>query len=243
MLMLVAQRDPSTEDPGEQDLHAVGTAALVVRMLRLPDGRVRILVQGLARAAVDYLAHTEPYLAARLQRMPEPAAPEDMETPGAGAHRQGPARRGGRPRPLDLERGHGGRHQPPGPPPPRRPRRLQPRAQARGRAGAARDGGRPGAAAARLRAAPARDPPAPDAAAALLRGAPGDGPLAARVLPAPAAARDPCRAGRERRPRRRDRRLSRPGRRAPACRRRPARSSSARCAVSSAPIPTAPRAP
>ena len=80
MLMLVAQRDPSTDDPGEQDLHPVGTAALVVRMLRLPDGRVRILVQGLARAAVDYLAHTEPYLAARLQRVPEPAAPEDMET-------------------------------------------------------------------------------------------------------------------------------------------------------------------
>ena len=80
MLMLVAQRDPTTEDPGERDLHPVGTAALIMRMLKLPDGRMRILVQGLARAAVDHLAHTEPYLAARLQRMPEPAAPEDMET-------------------------------------------------------------------------------------------------------------------------------------------------------------------
>jgi ATP-dependent Lon protease len=80
MLMLVAQRDANTEDPGERELHAVGTAALVVRMLKLPDGRVRILVQGLARAAVDYLAHTEPFLAARLKRVAEPAPRDDMES-------------------------------------------------------------------------------------------------------------------------------------------------------------------
>ncbi|HVR27965.1 MAG TPA: endopeptidase La, partial [Thermoanaerobaculia bacterium] len=80
MLMLVAQRDPNDEDPSERDLHAVGTAALVVRMLKLPDGRVRILVQGLARASLDYLSHTEPFLAARLSRIAEPAAPDDMES-------------------------------------------------------------------------------------------------------------------------------------------------------------------
>ena len=80
MLMLVAQRDSASEDPGERDLHTVGTAALVVRMLKLPDGRVRILVQGLARAALEYLAHDEPFLMARLSRIAEPAAPDDMES-------------------------------------------------------------------------------------------------------------------------------------------------------------------
>ena len=80
MLMLVAQRDAATDDPSEQDLHAVGTAALVVRMLKLPDGRVRILVQGLARASLDYLSHTEPFLAARLSRVAEPVPSDDMET-------------------------------------------------------------------------------------------------------------------------------------------------------------------
>jgi ATP-dependent Lon protease len=80
MLMLVAQRDPTVEDPGERDLHPVGTAALVVRMLKLPDGRVRILVQGLARASLEYLSHTEPFLAGRLSRVAEPMPPDDMES-------------------------------------------------------------------------------------------------------------------------------------------------------------------
>src|SRR6185295_16864072 len=52
VIMLVAQRDGAIENPGEGDLFPVGTAAIIMRMLKLPDGRIRILVQGLARAHV-----------------------------------------------------------------------------------------------------------------------------------------------------------------------------------------------
>ncbi|MDX1383667.1 MAG: endopeptidase La [Thermoanaerobaculia bacterium] len=79
MLMLVGQKDPEVEEPGEDDFHTVGTAALVVRMLKLPDGRVRILAQGLARAAIRYVSQTEPFVQARIERIPEPASESDME--------------------------------------------------------------------------------------------------------------------------------------------------------------------
>ena len=53
ILLLLAQRDPSVEEPGPADLYETGTAAAVMRMLKLPDGRIRLLVQGLSRVRVD----------------------------------------------------------------------------------------------------------------------------------------------------------------------------------------------
>ena len=53
ILLLLAQKDPSVEDPGPADLYETGTAAAVMRMLKLPDGRIRLLVQGLSRVRVD----------------------------------------------------------------------------------------------------------------------------------------------------------------------------------------------
>src|ERR1700681_3162542 len=45
VIMLVAQRDGALDTPGEADLFEIGTAAVIMRMLKLPDGRIRILVQ------------------------------------------------------------------------------------------------------------------------------------------------------------------------------------------------------
>jgi ATP-dependent Lon protease len=53
LLLLAAQRDPETEDPEPDDLYRVGTVAMVMRILRMGDGRVKVLVQGLAKAAID----------------------------------------------------------------------------------------------------------------------------------------------------------------------------------------------
>ncbi len=53
LLMLVAQRDPRIEEPEPDDLYAVGTVVTVMRTLRMPDGRVKALVQGLAKASID----------------------------------------------------------------------------------------------------------------------------------------------------------------------------------------------
>src|SRR5262250_2846672 len=66
MIMLVSQKDPTVDDPKAEDLHQFGTVSLIMRMLKLPDGRVRILVQGFARAKVEYFDETQPYLAAKV---------------------------------------------------------------------------------------------------------------------------------------------------------------------------------
>ena len=49
MILLVSQKDVNKEDPGQEDLYEVGTVAIIMRMLKLPDGRIRILIQGLSR--------------------------------------------------------------------------------------------------------------------------------------------------------------------------------------------------
>ena len=50
MLFLATQKEVATEDPEPGDLYEMGTAAMIMRMLKLPDGRVKVLVQGLSRA-------------------------------------------------------------------------------------------------------------------------------------------------------------------------------------------------
>src|SRR5438067_2634720 len=75
MILLASQRDLDKEEPAAQDLYAVGTAAVIMRMLKLPDGRIRILVQGLARAHIDSVDATGECLQAHWQVMPEEAAP------------------------------------------------------------------------------------------------------------------------------------------------------------------------
>ncbi|HXU45440.1 MAG TPA: LON peptidase substrate-binding domain-containing protein, partial [Thermoanaerobaculia bacterium] len=80
VIMLVAQRDGAIENPGEGDLFPVGTAAIIMRMLKLPDGRIRILVQGLARAHVAHISQTDPYLQAKIERIEEPPVLPGLET-------------------------------------------------------------------------------------------------------------------------------------------------------------------
>jgi ATP-dependent Lon protease len=63
---LIAQRDESKEDPGPQDLHTVGTAAIVLKLLRQGDDHVIALVQGLRRFALRKIVATHPYLRAEV---------------------------------------------------------------------------------------------------------------------------------------------------------------------------------
>jgi len=76
VIMLTAQRDFQNEDPGEEDLYRVGTVAIIMRMLKLPDGRIRILVQGLSRARIDYFIQTAPFFKAKITRIEEPVTKE-----------------------------------------------------------------------------------------------------------------------------------------------------------------------
>src|SRR3984893_17882581 len=72
---LVAQRPEQTDQPSPDDLYRVGTAAIIHQLARLPDGTLRVVVQGLERVRlVDFVA-TEPYLVARVELAPEQAPP------------------------------------------------------------------------------------------------------------------------------------------------------------------------
>ncbi len=70
LLALVTQRDPDTEDPGPDDLYAIGTVGMIMRMMRLPDGRLKVLVQGLTKVRVTDIPRTEPFIEARVEALP-----------------------------------------------------------------------------------------------------------------------------------------------------------------------------
>jgi ATP-dependent Lon protease len=76
MILLDCQKDLDKEDPAQEDLYNVGTVAVIMRMLKLPDGRIRILVQGVSRAKVESVDANGDFLRARLSVMPEVLAPE-----------------------------------------------------------------------------------------------------------------------------------------------------------------------
>jgi ATP-dependent Lon protease len=71
LLALVLQRDPAVESAEPQDLHRVGTMAVIHQFARSPDGSVRMVVQGLQRIEVLDWVGTEPYLVARVTAAPD----------------------------------------------------------------------------------------------------------------------------------------------------------------------------
>ena len=68
---LVAALDPEQETPGPNELYQVGTIATVHRLLRAPDGTVRLLVQGMERFRLGEFVAEEPYLKAHIHLIPE----------------------------------------------------------------------------------------------------------------------------------------------------------------------------
>ncbi|MGD0885177.1 MAG: endopeptidase La [Thermodesulfovibrionales bacterium] len=69
MVMLVAQKDLNIENPTPEELYTTGTVGIIMRMLKLPDGRVKILVQGLSKARILKFTHTEPFYTVALERI------------------------------------------------------------------------------------------------------------------------------------------------------------------------------
>jgi ATP-dependent Lon protease len=71
MLAMTASRDPDLDEPGPDDLYDVGVAGVVARMLKVPDGTIRILVQGAQRIKLGEFIAEEPYLVARISELPD----------------------------------------------------------------------------------------------------------------------------------------------------------------------------
>jgi ATP-dependent Lon protease len=69
MLVMVASRDPEAEEPGPEQLYEVGVAGTVARMLKVPDGSLRVLVQAAQRVRITGWASTEPYLLADVEEL------------------------------------------------------------------------------------------------------------------------------------------------------------------------------
>lgn len=79
-LYVVTQKDETIDTPGADDLHSVGTVVTILRMLKLPDGRLKLLVQGISRARTLAITQETPYLEAEILALPETEeAPQSVE--------------------------------------------------------------------------------------------------------------------------------------------------------------------
>lgn len=78
-ILLVAQRSPNKDEPDADDLYDVGTVATVLQMLKLPDGTVKVLVEGLHRVRVLEFVETQECFAARTEKIESPAG-DDSQT-------------------------------------------------------------------------------------------------------------------------------------------------------------------
>jgi ATP-dependent Lon protease len=73
LILLVSQKETEQEEPAAKDLYLMGTVSVIMRMLKLPDGRIRILAQGLSRAKVEsFDEDSKPYLQAKIAVVSEP---------------------------------------------------------------------------------------------------------------------------------------------------------------------------
>ncbi|MEH6409276.1 MAG: endopeptidase La [Hyphomonas sp.] len=70
-IMLVAQRDAAIDDPGIGDVHEIGTVATILQLLKLPDGTVKVLVEGQTRARLKALHDRGDYFEAEVETIPE----------------------------------------------------------------------------------------------------------------------------------------------------------------------------
>jgi ATP-dependent Lon protease len=75
MVLLVTQKDLNIENPTPDDLFSVGTVAIIMRTLKLPDGRVKILVQGLTKAKALTYSQTEPFFKAAVEKINDKKPP------------------------------------------------------------------------------------------------------------------------------------------------------------------------
>ncbi len=77
LIATCTQRDAAVEEPQQADLFTVGTATHIHKMFKLPDGSLRLIVQGLARLHIDRIVSTEPYLRGEVRRAQEDTREED----------------------------------------------------------------------------------------------------------------------------------------------------------------------
>ena len=71
LLALVTQKDSEVEEPTPEDLYSIGTVGMILRLMRLPDGRIKVLVQGLSKIRVINYLRTEPHIDVEIEEIPD----------------------------------------------------------------------------------------------------------------------------------------------------------------------------
>jgi len=79
LIFLASQKDIKAESPEPNEIYEVGTVAMIMRMRKLPDGRIKILVQGLSKARIVDFNQTQPFFQSKLMKIDDlPSNPDDM---------------------------------------------------------------------------------------------------------------------------------------------------------------------
>ncbi|MBN2107314.1 MAG: endopeptidase La [Deltaproteobacteria bacterium] len=76
LILLCTQKDPANDKPGPEDIYSVGTVAMVMKKLKLPDNRIKILVQGIAKARIKSYEQESPTFMVAIDRIEEPVPAE-----------------------------------------------------------------------------------------------------------------------------------------------------------------------
>jgi ATP-dependent Lon protease len=73
-ILICTQKDEDNDDPGPDDLYTVGTVAMIMRMLKMPDGRLKVLIQGVSRARILRFVQTQPFDLVEIEPLEEEPA-------------------------------------------------------------------------------------------------------------------------------------------------------------------------
>ncbi|MBE1299115.1 MAG: endopeptidase La [Alteromonadaceae bacterium] len=76
LIFLVAQKDAGVDEPKEDDIYEVGTVATILQLLKLPDGTVKVLVEGNVRGKINEYTQTDDYFVAEVEKFKDSALPE-----------------------------------------------------------------------------------------------------------------------------------------------------------------------
>ena len=78
-IFLVAQKDASVDEPEADDIFEVGTLATILQLLKLPDGTVKVLVEGNVRGEIHSYEQAEPFFVAQVNRVEDELLPENEQ--------------------------------------------------------------------------------------------------------------------------------------------------------------------
>lgn len=80
LILLASQKDIAAESPSPSEIYEMGTVAMIMRMRKLPDGRVKILIQGLAKARIKEFVTTEPFYQVKVEKVESQAITANQST-------------------------------------------------------------------------------------------------------------------------------------------------------------------